>query len=267
MLLGLHHVTALAGDPQANLDYYTQGLGLRLVKRTVNFDDPGSYHFYFGDPGGRPGTLLTFFPGFHRQVRRGAGQAVSVAYGFPQPPAASHDPDRLDLQLVEGESPALYSVTLCERELEPTAMFLEMLGFDQVTTQSNRHQFELGGGRARIDVMHEPNTERGKLGAGAIHHIAFRVADEATQLDWRDRLMSAGMRVSPVKDRAYFHSIYFREPGGGLFEIATDGPGFLIDESADALGTSLCLPPWLEPSRESIQARLSPLQQYAKTSS
>ena len=259
MLLGLHHVTALAGDPQVNLDYYTQVLGLRLVKRTVNFDDPGSYHFYFGDPGGRPGTLLTFFPGFHRQMRRGAGQAVSVAYALPQPAGATPDPDGLDLQLVDSASRALHSITLCEREIEPTAAFLEMLGFRPVNTQGNRHRFELAGGRAPIEVLHEPQAERGKLGAGAIHHVAFRVADEAAQLDWRDRLMTAGVRVSPVKDRAYFHSIYFREPGGVLFEIATDGPGFLIDEPADALGTSLCLPPWLEPSRESIQARLSPI--------
>ena len=265
MLLGLHHVTALAGDPQANLDYYTQVLGLRLVKRTVNFDDPGSYHFYFGDPSGRPGTLLTYFPGFQRRARRGAGQAVSVAYAGPQLAGATPDPDGLDLQLVERERPALHSVTLCERELEPTAAFLEMLGFRHVHTEGNRHRFELAA--AQIEVLHEPEAERGKLGAGAIHHFAFRVADEATQLDWRDRLMSAGVRVSPVKDRAYFHSIYFREPGGVLFEIATDGPGFLIDEPADALGTSLCLPPWLEPSRETIQARLAPLQQHAKISS
>ena len=266
MLLGLHHVTALAGDPQANLDYYTQVLGLRLVKRTVNFDDPGSYHFYFGDPSGRPGTLLTFFPGFHRQMRRGAGQAVSVTYAGPAVTGSKPDPDGLDLQLVQAESPALHSIALCEREIEPTAAFLEMLGFRHLDTQGNRHGFDLASGRARIDVLHEPETERGKLGAGAIHHIAFRVADEATQLDWRDRLLSAGVRVSPVKDRAYFHSIYFREPGGVLFEIATDGPGFLIDEPADALGTSLCLPPWLKPSRESIQARLPPihLSEYSR---
>ena len=265
MLLGLHHVTALAGDPQANLDYYTQVLGLRLVKRTVNFDDPGSYHFYFGDPDGRPGTLLTFFTGFHRQMRRGAGQAVSVTYGQPQPTGTNPDPDGLDLQLAEGASPALRSVSLCERELEPTGAFLELLGFKHVSTEGNRHRFELAA--AQIEVLHEPEAERSKLGAGAIHHIAFRVADEATQLDWRDRLMNAGLRVSPVKDRLYFHSIYFREPGGVLFEIATDGPGFLMDEPADALGSSLRLPPWLELSRESIQARLSPIHfsEYSRT--
>jgi glyoxalase family protein len=265
MLLGLHHVTALAGDPQTNLDYYTQVLGLRLVKRTVNFDDPGSYHFYFGDPDGRPGTLLTFFPGFQRQARRGSGQAVSVSYAGSRLADSTSDPDGLDLQLGDGASPAVRAVSLCERELEPTAAFLELLGLKHVNTDGNRHRFELAA--AQIEVLHEPDAERGKLGAGAIHHIAFRVADEQTQLDWRYRLMSAGVRVSPVKDRAYFHSIYFREPGGVLFEIATDGPGFLIDEPADALGTSLCLPPWLEPGRASIQARLSPIHfsEYSRT--
>jgi len=231
----------------------------------VNFDDPGSYHFYFGDPRGRPGTLLTFFPGFHRQARRGAGQVVSITYARPTHTAPISDPDGLNLQVVDGASPALHSITLCEREIEPTAAFLEMLGGKHLNTEGNRHRFELA--TAQIEVLHEPEAERGKLGAGAIHHVAFRVANEAAQLDWRDRLMSAGVRVSPVKDRSYFHSIYFREPGGVLFEIATDGPGFLIDESGDALGTSLCLPPWLEPSRESIQVRLSTIHfsEYSRT--
>ncbi|HSP69858.1 MAG TPA: ring-cleaving dioxygenase [Bryobacteraceae bacterium] len=263
MLLGLHHVTALAGQVQANFDHYTQAVGLRLVKRTVNFDDPGTYHFYFGDATGTPGTLLTFFPGFQRPSRRGAGQAVSVGYTLPKSGKRPADPDGLDLQWTDGGSPALHSVTLCERDLEPTAAFLAMLGFQHTNTQDNRHRFEMPG--ARIDVLHEPDTERGKLGAGAIHHVAFRVADEASQLDWRDRLVSAGVRVSPVKDRGYFHSIYFREPGGVLFEIATDGPGFLIDEPAEALGTSLCLPPWLASTRESIEARLPHLRQFAET--
>ena len=243
MLLGLHHVTALAGDPQSTLDHYTQALKLRLVKRTVNFDDPGSYHLYFGDQQGSPGTLLTVFTGFQRQAKRGSGQIVS--------------------------GPILDGVTLCERDLEPTARFLAMLGFTAAGADGNRHRFELPNGVAKIDVLHEPQAERGKLGAGAIHHVAFRVEDEAAQRDWRDRLVQAGIRVSPVKDRQYFHSIYFREPGGVLFEIATDGPGFLIDESADALGGKLCLPPWLEPARESIESRLAPLTlpQYVTTPS
>ena len=231
MLLGLHHITGLAGDAQATLTYYTEVRKLRLVKRTVNFDDPGTYHFYFGDYHGSPGTLLTFFPGFPRQPQRGSGQFVS--------------------------EPSLELVMLCAKDLEPTARFLETLGFAPTASEGNRHQFELPDGRARIEVLHEPETPRGKLGAGSIHHVALRVADEAQQLDWRSRLIDAGIRVSLVKDRRYFHSIYFREPGGALFEIATDGPGFLIDEPSEKLGTSLCLPPWLEPTRASIGARLS----------
>ncbi len=132
-----------------------------------------------------------------------------------------------------------------------------MLGFAAAGGEGNRHRFELPGGAARIDILHEPQAERGKMGAGAMHHVALRVADEAGQLDWRARLTEAGIHVSPVKDRLYFHSIYFREPGGVLFEIATDGPGFLIDEPEETLGSKLCLPPWLEPTRESIEARLN----------
>jgi len=131
------------------------------------------------------------------------------------------------------------------------------LGFRSTGVQGSRHRFELPEDAARIDILHEPGAERGKIGAGAIHHVAFRVADEATQLDWRARLIHAGIHVSQVKDHLYFHSIYFREPGGVLFEIATDGPGFLIEETEEALGSSLCLPPWLEPARESIEARLN----------
>jgi len=230
MLLGLHHITGLAGNAQEILDCYTQERKMRLVKRTVNFDDPATYHFYFGDERGSPGTLVTFFPGFQRQAKRGSGQIVS--------------------------GPNLEGVTLCENDPEPTARFLAILGFEPAGVEGNRHRFELAGGAGHIDVLHEPETERGKMGAGAIHHVALRVADEAEQLDWRARLIESGIHVSPVKDRLYFHSIYFREPGGVLFEIATDGPGFLIDEPADALGSSLCLPPWLEPMRESIEARL-----------
>jgi glyoxalase family protein len=230
MLLGLHHITALAGDAQATLDHATQVLKLRLVKRTVNFDDPGTYHFYFGDRRGSPGSLVTFFPGFKREAKPGAGQIVSG----------------LDLS----------QVTLCENDPEPTARLLGVLGFESAGIEGNRHRFELPDGAARVDILHEPEAERGKMGAGAVHHVAFRVADEAEQLEWRARLIDAGVHVSPVKDRLYFHSIYFREPGGVLFEIATDGPGFLIDEPEETLGSSLCLPPWLEPTRESIEARL-----------
>ena len=230
MLLGFHHLTGLTGDAQEVLQHYSNVLKMTLVKRTVNFDDPGSYHLYFGDSHGSPGSLLTFFPGFQRQARRGAGQIVS--------------------------GPTLNGVTLCENDFEPTARFLERLGFEAAGGEGNRHRFELPGGAASIDLLHEPQTERGKLGAGAIHHVAFRVSNEQAQAEWRARLTEAGIHVSPVKDRLYFQSIYFREPGGVLFEIATDGPGFLIDEPAESLGSSLCLPPWLEPARASIEARL-----------
>jgi glyoxalase family protein len=230
MLLGLHHITGIAGDPQVVIDECVQEGKMRLVKRTVNFDDPGTYHLYFGDERGSPGTLVTFFAGFQRQAKRGSGQIVS--------------------------GPDLECVTLCENDLEPTARFLAILGFEPAGVEGNRHRFELPGGAARVEILHEPETERGKMGAGAIHHVAFRVADEGVQLVWRARLIEAGVHVSPVKDRLYFHSIYFREPGGVLFEIATDGPGFLIDEPEETLGSALCLPPWLEPSRQSIEARL-----------
>ena len=230
MLLGLHHITGLAGGPQAVLEDWTRVRKLRLVKRTVNFDDPGTYHFYFGNELGSPGTLVTFFPGFQRQAKRGSGQIVS--------------------------GPHLDCVTLCENHPEPTARFLAILGFEARGVEGNRHRFELPGAAARVDILHEPETERGKMGAGAIHHVAFRVADEKVQAEWRARLIQAGIHVSPAKDRLYFHSIYFREPGGVLFEIATDGPGFLIDEPEESLGSKLCLPPWLEPTRESIEARL-----------
>jgi glyoxalase family protein len=267
MLLGLHHVTALAGLAQGNLDYYTRGPRLRLIKRTVNFDDPGTHHLYFGDSAGAPGTLLTFFPGFQRVPKRGSGQIVSLAYACPENQAFPAGPDGLDIEWVGGEAFELRSVTLCERDFEPTARCLELLGFEPAGVDGRRRRFQLVGGTARVDVLHEPEAERGKAGAGAIHHVAFRVADEAAQRGWRDRLVAAGIHVSPVKDRRYFHSIYFREPGGVLFEIATDGPGFLIDEPAGALGSSLCLPPWLEPMRESIEARLAPLdvRQYEST--
>jgi glyoxalase family protein len=286
MILGLHHVTALAGDARQNLEFYTHFLGLRLVKRTVNYDDPGTHHFYFGDSSGHPGTLLTFFPwGRVRTPRKGAGQAIAVAFaiapealgewsdraarrGLEATPWNSRfgeagltivDPDGLAVELVGAEAARnrtldrLHSVTLCEREIH------NVLGWELAGVESNRHRFRVAAGEF-IDILHEPAAEHGKMGAGAIHHVALRVADEALQWEWRTRLISAGMRVSPVKDRSYFHSIYFRRPGSTLFEIATDGPGFLIDEPAELLGTGLCLPRWLEPHRAEITARLPPLE-------
>jgi glyoxalase family protein len=277
MILGLHHATALAGDAQRNLDYYTQVLGLRLIKRTVNFDDPATHHFYYSSGSGEPGTLVTFFPwGTHRQPRKGAGQAVAVAFGaapgmlekwraravassmrFGEEILTLKDPDGIDLEVAAGEADRLHSVTLYENGLGPVSALLALLGFERGGEEGNRVRFELPGGSARIDVVCQHDAEHGKMGAGIVHHVALRVADESTQRMWREQLMAAGIRVTPVKDRYYFHSIYFRQPGGTLFEIATDGPGFLIDEAEDALGSALCLPPWLEPVRGSIEARLA----------
>ncbi len=262
-LLGLHHVTAIAGNPQQNLDLYSRIPGLRLVKRTVNFDDPATYHLYFGGGKGDPGTLLTFFPWAtpaNPQGRRGtngSGQITGVCVGVPAEAFAGArkavaDPDGIPIEFAAGESARLQSITLCEADAGRTAAFLrDVLGL----TPRGDHRVELADG-ARIEVLHSPDTPRGKMGAGIVHHVAFRVADEATQLEWREKLIRAGVRVSLARDRFYFHSIYFREPGGVLFEIATDGPGFLIDEPEGALGERLCLPPWLEPSRESIERRL-----------
>lgn len=286
-------MTALAGSAQQNLDFYAGFLGLRLVKRTVNFDDPATHHFYFGDAGGAPGTLVTFFPwGRFRQSRKGSGQAVAFAFevaepsiefwrrraadaGFPTRGPETRfservltifDPDGIAVELVaSGRAPrdhrlgALHSVTLCEAALDRTQELLGFLGFQPAGHQGDRTRFQISGQVSSLDILHQPNEERGKMGAGMIHHVALATANETAQLDWRERLVARGLKVSPVKDRSYFHSIYFREPGGVLFEIATFGPGFLVDEALEELGSRLCLPPWLEPVRESLEHRLTPI--------
>lgn len=303
-ILGIHHITAIASDPQLNLDFYTGVLGLRLVKKTVNFDDPGTYHFYFGDDLGRPGSILTFFPWLRaRRGSRGVGQATVAAFSVPEEaigfwlnrlqssgvtvddPSSRFDeefltfldPDGLKLELVahrgtvESEIPGsgpvpaenairgFHSVTLEEKELEVTADFLEKtMGFRLVAELDNRHRFEVvsEGVASLVDVLYAPSGTHGSIAAGTVHHVAWRVAGDEEEEWWRDRLLAAGHHVSPVMDRQYFHSIYFREPGGVLFEIATDPPGFGVDESIEALGTALKLPPWLEEDRETIEAAL-----------
>lgn len=307
-ILGLHHVTAIAGDPQRNLDFYAAVLGLRLVKKTVNFDDPGTYHLYFGDELGRPGTILTFFPWpGARRGSRGVGQATVTAFlvptgalGFWQErlqgagvpvddPVARLDedvltfldPDGLKLELVahpraaelgvSGGGPVsapnairgFHSVTLEQRDLEATAGFLQQtMGFEQAAEAGNRYRFEVPtrGLGSIVDVLHNPSGSHGNIAAGSVHHVAWRVAGDAEERSWRDELLAAGHQVSPVMDRRYFHSIYFREPGGVLFEIATDPPGFGVDESIEDLGSGLMLPPWLEEHREKIQQHLPALE-------
>ncbi len=311
-ILGIHHVTAIAGDAQRNVDFYAGMLGLRFVKRTVNYDDPFTYHFYYGDDTGSPGTILTFFPwaGVPRG-RRGAGQVVRTALAVPrgsldawelrlrgdeaaaqgvrvgarserfgEAALSFEDPDGLGLELIEsggaaatapGASPPMASdeairgfhgVTLLERALEPTASLLvDELGWTRLGVEGNRTRFlaatDGAEGPARlVDVVADPEAPSGRLGAGIVHHVAWRTPDDASQSAWREHLVRGGHGVSPVMDRKYFHSIYFREPGGVLFEIATDPPGFTVDEPLESLGTSLLLPDAAESYRGEIEARL-----------
>jgi glyoxalase family protein len=301
---GIHHITAIAGDPQTNLDFYTQTLGLRFVKRTVNFDDPGSYHFYFGDNIGSPGTITTFFPWpGARRGTRGSGQVTSV--GFAIPPnsiafwkerlRANHvvaeeisdrfgntglrflDPDGLMLELMEspvipGEGHSIRGFaapTLEVRHLERTEkLLIEILGFEFAGEENNRRRLRGSGSNAAAEVdLVSSDAGFGLVAVGTVHHIAFRVANDEAQLRVREELVEHGLNVTPVIDRQYFHSIYFREPNGILFEVATDGPGFLIDESADELGESLKLPPMYESSRSEIERVLPAIQlQHASAS-
>lgn len=303
-IAGLHHVTAIASDPQRNLDFYTQVLGLRFVKRTVNFDDPGTYHFYFGDDVGTPGTVLTFFPwpGMG-QGRRGVGETIATAFSIPvgsleywRKRIAAHkiqteehiyfgathlrfsDPDGMVLELVEqaetdpvkaprySDVPAesaiqgFFGTTLLEANLERSEALLDVMGYEKTDTDAGRSRYAAAGNaRGRfLDIVIDNDARPGRMGAGTVHHIAFRTSDEATQLGWQEEL-SRYLQVTSVQDRTYFHSIYFREPGGVLFEIATDVPGFLIDEPVESLGEELRIPEWFEPQRAAIEARVQPI--------
>ena len=309
-ILGIHHITAIAADPQQNVDFYTGVLGLRLVKITVNFDDPASYHLYYGDGYGRPGTILTFFawPGA-RRGHQGNGQVTAASFAVPkdslsfwrerltqngttsealperfgQPVLSFRDADGMRLELVE--TPALdaahfwpgsnvppeyavhgfHGATLSETGYERTAALLtETMGFRLLGHEQNRFRYEPMHSHARagrtIDVICAPAAPEGRIAVGTIHHIAFRTPDDVQQGEWLGELKLLGYNVSPVMDRIYFHSIYYREPGGILFEIATDSPGFAIDEPVDKLGEALKLPPWLEALRPQIETALPLIQ-------
>jgi glyoxalase family protein len=312
---GLHHVTAIASDPQRNLDFYVGLLGLRLVKRTVNFDDPGTYHFYFADSRGTPGTILTFFPWpGARRGHRGVGQIEATAFAissdsvgywldrfkeqhvtvekasarFGEEVIRFTDPDGLLLELIASESfgkteswidpaaagPAehslsgFHSVSAALEGYERTAKLLtESFGYHLVKESGNRFRFvapsESGPGRI-VDLLCMPDSPPGTIAAGSVHHIAFRAKDDAEQLQWREHLAELGYNVTPVIDRTYFHSIYFREPGGILFEIATVPPGFTLDERLDELGMHLRLPSWMESARSQIEKVLPPITIPAK---
>ncbi len=304
---GIHHVTAIADDPQKNVGFYSGVLGLRLVKKTVNFDDPGSYHLYYGDAAGNPGTIMTFFswPGAYRG-RIGTGQVSTTSFAVPedslgywverlvehgvrfeQPKKrfdetilAFEDPDGLAVEFVArpgrngGEAPGgpvpaehairgISGVTLSERSGEATADFLtNLLGFEKIEEEYGRtRHLTTSSGGSFADVLVRPDGPAGRVSVGTVHHVAWRAPDDETQEEWREKLLYHGFHVTPVLDRRYFHSIYFREPGGVLFEIATDPPGFTIDEDKEHLGESLKLPPWLEENRERIEQSLPPVRQ------
>jgi glyoxalase family protein len=308
---GLHHVTAIASDPQRNLDFYVGLLGLRFVKRTVNFDDPGTYHFYFGDRRGTPGTILTFFPWPRaRRGIRGSAQVEATAFAIPQDSVGfwlerlkqQHvtaekvpsrfgeevirllDPDGLLIELItvtadvwpakiepwpeipvppEHALRGFHSVSAALEGYERTARLLtETFGYRLADQSGNRFRFvsadESAPGRI-IDLLCQPDAPAGRVAAGSVHHIAFRAKDDTEQLQWRERLVDLGYNVTPVVDRTYFHSIYFREPGGVLFEIATEPPGFTLDEKVEELGMHLRLPAWMESARSQIEEILPPV--------
>lgn len=304
---GIHHVTAITADAQKNIDFYSGVLGLRMVKLTVNYDDPGSYHLYYGDHMGRPGTIMTFFawPGADRG-RIGPPQVMTTVFAAPagatrywvdrleahgvalQPIATRFgeevigfdDPDGLKLEIVmtaesasaapsTGPTPAEHAirgfrgVTLAEEGYEHTARLLtEAMGFRAAGSEANRFRYRAAGDgpASTVDLVCVPGVRRGRMGAGVVHHVAFRTGDDPRQAALREQLVERGHNVSPVMDRNYFHSIYFREPGGVLFEIATDPPGFTVDERLEELGTRLRLPPWMEPHREQIEQVLPPVR-------
>lgn len=304
---GIHHITGITGDARKNYDFYTRVLGLRFVKRTVNFDDPSAWHLYYGDETGSPGSALTFFhwEGAARG-EQGRGQAVEVAYAVPKGSLdywrdrlQTHDIaaieterfgdrvlsltdfDRMKIELVEtdaaaglsgwtgGPAPAEHAVrgfagiTLRPHDGSRTAEVLrDGFGFSEAGTENGRRRF-LGDAAigSQIDIASDASAPRAREGAGTLHHVAFRAADTETEAEIADRIRDTiCIDTTPQIDRMYFRSVYFREPGGILFEIATDGPGFTIDEPKATLGQSLKLPPWYEPYRERIERELPPLE-------
>lgn len=301
---GIHHVTAIAGDPQTNIDFYAGVLGLRLIKLTVNFDDPTTYHLYYGDGQGHPGTILTFFPwpnAMHGRV--GTGQVTVTSFAVPdrslefwqkhlkqrgidckreqsafgEEVLAFADPDGLQLELIgssdadpdraweQGPVPSdfairgFHHVTLTEEGYERTAVLLtDTMGFRSIESKGNRFRYTTASDSnakpgTMVDVLCTPAGRSGLVAVGTVHHVAWRTPTDEQQVEWRKALSSRHYNVTPIIDRKYFHSIYFREPGGVLFEIATDPPGFAIDESAEELGSRLVLPAWLEPHRAELE--------------
>lgn len=308
-ILGLHHITAIADDAQRNYDFYTKILGLRMVKKTVNFDDPQTYHFYFGDGQGSPGTILTFFP--WPRVRKGvngAGMATEIGYSVPtgsldfwlkrlaaanvahvgvtekfgEKVLSLEDPDGLRLTLIETGSSddrtgwhtdeitsevalkGFHTITLTLNDAKATAAILtNIFGYKLVQQQGQtyRYQSDAVATAAIVDINEDPTAGEGINAGGTNHHVAFRVKDETTLMEFRKKIVAAGHLITEKINRDYFYSLYFREPGGVLFEIATDNPGFATDETVDQLGTSLRLPERYESRREQIERALPVLKQ------
>lgn len=305
-LKGIHHVTAITADGQRNADFYAGTLGLRLVKKTVNFDDPGSYHLYYGDEAATPGTLITFFvwPGA-AAGRTGIGEPVATAFEVPEGTLdwwterlhqagfgvqreerfgdrgiSFADPDGMRVELIESAAPratriwtgsgidrehaikTIHSITLSAREHERSnPLYSGELTFRKLGAEGGRTRFAVGAnpGEGFVDLVTPAGTSGGSMGAGTIHHVAFRTDYDSTQREWLDHITGLGLNVSPVMDRKYFHSIYFRERNGVLFEIATDPPGMAVDEPAEHLGESLVLPGQYEPLRARLAQVLPPI--------
>jgi glyoxalase family protein len=304
-ILGIHHITAIAGDAQRNFDFYANVLGLRFIKKTVNFDDPGTYHFYFGDEIGSAGTILTFFPWGEgiQQARRGAGMATEIGYSVPRgslefwidrfeqynvtynKPSEKFgeryvtflDPDGLKLELIESATEdnrtpwetaeikaavalkGFHNITLTLNKIEATASILtEIFGYKLVEQSVNRSRYATTAvsTAAIVDLVALPEEKRGHVANGSVHHVAFRVTDDESLMHFHKIISEKGYGITPQIDRQYFHSLYFREPGGVLFEIATDNPGFTVDETLENLGKELKLPPQYESRRQEIEAHL-----------
>jgi glyoxalase family protein len=303
-ILGLHHITAIADNAKRNYEFYTKVLGLRMVKKTVNFDDPGTYHFYFGDEIGTPGTILTFFPweGIG-QGRTGTGMATEIGYSVPRESLefwidrfrkfnVMHeginekfgeqylpfkDPDGLNLELIVPNSDdnrkawetdevkadaaikGFHNITLTLKSAGATANVLtDILGYKLEKQEGNLYRFRTDAisNAAIVDILELPNGEPGRNAAGTNHHVAFRVKDDNILMEYREKVLSRGLNITPKIDRDYFFSLYFREPGGVLFELATDNPGFTRDEPVNELGMHLKLPKQYEPARAKIEAVL-----------
>ena len=307
-ILGLHHITAIADNAQRNYHFYTKVLGLRMVKKTVNFDDPGTYHFYYGDESGTPGTILTFFPweGIG-QGSAGTGMATDIGYSVPagsiefwkdrfkqfnvkhgevderfgEQFLSFQDPDGLKLDLIvpsindnrkawetadinaNAATRGFHNITLTLKNLGPTASVLtDILGYTLQKQEGNRYRFITDAieNASIVDIIEAPTMAPGRGAAGTNHHVAFRVKDDNILMEFREKVASKGLGITPKIDRDYFFSLYFREPGGVLFELATDNPGFTRDESLSELGTSLKLPKQYENSRKKIEQVLPVLQ-------